>query len=226
MIFARKAARDINDEQDQFAAHHRFPHLGHHLAAQRSVGAMNSRSVDEHNLAAQLTLLPGHVDDSQNAVARGLGLGTDDGQLFADQSIEQGRFAGVRTTQNADESGVKGHKNFVAPASRRLSRRHFASAAGETPAGQPPGRRRYRRPDYISFICVGLATEILTRSTRRSVDSSTSKRRPSSSITSPRWGMRPASSLTSPATVADSLPSGRIPNISTRRSTSILPGTM
>ena len=59
-----------------------------------------------------LTLLFGHVDDPQNAVACGLGLGADDGQLFADQGIEQGGFAGVGTTQNADESGVKGHREI------------------------------------------------------------------------------------------------------------------
>src|ERR1700694_2065154 len=59
-----------------------------------------------------------------------------------------------------------------------------------------------------------------TRSTLRPVDSNTSKRNPSSSITSPVCGIRPASSLTRPATVDDSFPSGRIPNSSASRSTS------
>jgi hypothetical protein len=43
---------------------------------------------------------------------------------------------------------VKGEASlFVAPASCRLSRGRLAlAAAGGTPAGQPPGRRRYKNP--------------------------------------------------------------------------------
>src|SRR4029077_1551949 len=74
----------------------------------------------------------------------------------------------------------------------------------------------YGRQHYISFICRGWTVAMRTRSTRRSVDSSTSKRKPSSSMTSPFCGIRPASSLTSPATVAASLPSGRMPKSSSR----------
>ncbi len=81
---------------------------------------MNAWSVDQNDLAAQLTLLLGNVNDPQNAVARGLGLGADDGQLLADQGIQERGFAGVGTAQNADESGVKGHKGLSA-ASCRLS---------------------------------------------------------------------------------------------------------
>ena len=94
---------------------------------------------------AKLALRFGHVDDPQNAVARGLGLGADDGQLFADQGIEQGGFAGVGTTQNADESGVKGHKNFVAPASRRLSGgRPARRRRQDAVRNSRRGRRRYK----------------------------------------------------------------------------------
>ena len=62
-----------------------------------------------------------------------------------------------------------------------------------------------------------------TRSTRRSVDSSTSKRNPFSSNTSPALGMWPASSLTSPAMVVASFSSGRTPSSFSSRSTSVLP---
>ena len=73
---------------------------------------MNARGVDENDLAAQPAFLSGHVDDPQDAVAGGLRLGADDGQFLADQRIEQRGFAGVGTAQDADESGVKGHKSL------------------------------------------------------------------------------------------------------------------
>src|SRR5260370_11434935 len=79
---------------------------------------------------------------------------------------------------------------------------------------------------YINFICLGSAVVMRTRSTRRSVESRTSNFRPSSSMTSPFFGILPASSLTRPAIVDDSWPSGRMPKSSSRRSTSMLPGTM
>ncbi len=73
---------------------------------------MNAWSIDEHYLATEPALLPGHVDNSENAVARRLWLGADNGQLLADQGIEECGFAGVGATQNAEESGMKGHKWF------------------------------------------------------------------------------------------------------------------
>ena len=110
LVFAREAAGHVRDQENQFAADHGFAHFRHHLAAERRVRTVNSWSVDQNDLAAQLALLLGHMDDPQNAVTRGLGLRTDDGQLLADQSIEERGFAGVGTAQYADESGMKGHQ--------------------------------------------------------------------------------------------------------------------
>ena len=49
---------------------------------------------------------------SQDAVARGLRFGTDDGELLTDERIQQRRFARVRPAENANESGVEGHQKW------------------------------------------------------------------------------------------------------------------
>ena len=71
---------------------------------------MNSGRVDEHDLPGFASLLLGDVDDSENAVARGLGLRRNDGQLLAHQRIQQRALARIGPSENANESGVKGHE--------------------------------------------------------------------------------------------------------------------
>ena len=70
---------------------------------------MNAGSVDQNDLPGLLTFLRGHVDDAENAVARRLGLGRNDGDLLADQRVQQSALARVRASEDAGESGVKGH---------------------------------------------------------------------------------------------------------------------
>ncbi len=70
---------------------------------------MHAGSVDENDLPGWAALLLGHVDDSQDAVARGLRLGADDGELFADERIQQRGLAGVGASEDADETGMEGH---------------------------------------------------------------------------------------------------------------------
>jgi hypothetical protein len=65
---------------------------------------VNSGSIDKYHLAGGPTLLFLDVKNSQYAVASGLGLGTDDRELLADQRIQQGRFPRVRAAENADET--------------------------------------------------------------------------------------------------------------------------
>jgi hypothetical protein len=77
---------------------------------------VNARSIDQHYLTAQFLVL-GYVNDSQYPVAGGLRFGTDYGQLFSDESVEERGFTGIGTAQNANESGVKGHKDIVTLAS-------------------------------------------------------------------------------------------------------------
>ena len=49
------------------------------------------------------------VDDPQDAIARSLRLASDDGQLLADQRVQQGRFAGVGTADDGDKTGAEWH---------------------------------------------------------------------------------------------------------------------
>jgi len=86
----------IDDQQNQRAALERLSHLRHHLAAKRRAGLVHAGSVNQHDLSTLAPLLLGDVDDSENTVARSLGLGRDDRELLADQRIEQRALASIR----------------------------------------------------------------------------------------------------------------------------------
>src|ERR1019366_1631412 len=101
----------INDHQNKFAAFERLAYLRHHLASKRGAGTVNSGRVDQHDLPGFVSLLLGNVDDSENAVARGLGLRRNNGKLLAHQRIQQRALAGIGAAEDADESGVEGHEN-------------------------------------------------------------------------------------------------------------------
>jgi hypothetical protein len=47
-----------------------------------------------------------HFDDSLNSVASGLGLVADDRNFFADERIQQRRFACIGTAEDGDETGA------------------------------------------------------------------------------------------------------------------------
>ena len=81
---------------------------------------MNSGRIDEYDLASLCPFLMclllanvANIDDSKNAVARGLRLGRNDGQLLAHQGIQERALARVGAAENADESGVEGHEDRV-----------------------------------------------------------------------------------------------------------------
>ena len=59
---------------------------------------MNSGRVDEDRLPLGIVL------DAQDAVARGLRLVGDDGELLADDAVQEGRLAGVRAADQRNES--------------------------------------------------------------------------------------------------------------------------
>ena len=99
----------IDDHQDQIASRHRLAHIRHHLAAERGVRAMHSGRVNQHNLPRIAAFLFGNIDDPEDAVARRLRLGRDDGELLPDQRIQQRALARVGPAKDTNESGVKGH---------------------------------------------------------------------------------------------------------------------
>src|SRR5438105_6918976 len=94
-------------------------------------------------------------------------------------------------------------------ADQRIQQRGFARI-GPSDDGNEAGAEGHPAHALIWRVSVGTRRALIRRrSTRRSVDSRTSKRKPSPSTTSPCLGMRPKISLTKPATVVASWPSGR-----------------
>lgn len=85
---------------------------------------MDSGCVNQHDLPGISSFRAGpplgDVDDAKNAVARGLGLGRNDGQFLADQRIQQRALARIGPPENANESGVKGHKDRLLGSSHGL----------------------------------------------------------------------------------------------------------
>lgn len=74
---------------------------------------MNAGSIEEDNLASGPSLPFRDLHNSEDTIACGLGLGTDNGKLLADECIEQGGLASVGPAQDAHESGMKGHVCFA-----------------------------------------------------------------------------------------------------------------
>src|ERR1700690_3619466 len=87
---------------------------------------MHSGRVDQYDLSGFAALLMRRlllrsallrrlriIDDAENAVAGSLRLWRNDGELLADQRIEQRALTRVGTAEDADETGVKGHVNRV-----------------------------------------------------------------------------------------------------------------
>ena len=56
-IFAVRLACHIVDHQDQIATFQRLPHFGHHLAAERTIGFVHARGINEDHLTPCLVFL-------------------------------------------------------------------------------------------------------------------------------------------------------------------------
>src|SRR5579864_480548 len=174
---------------------------------------MHTGCIDEDYLRTWALSRLRNMEDSLDAVPRRLRLRTDNRQALADQRIQQRRLARVRAPQDADETGMEGHRDVR----ERVARDYRDPRLAPRERARTRGTILFRLlEDYISFIWRGSMAAMRTRSTRRSVESRTSNRRPSPSMTSPFCGMRPASSVTRPAMVVASLPSMRTPNNSSR----------
>src|SRR5258708_6980394 len=91
---------------------------------------MNPGRIYQDDLCPMFSLLLGNMDDPENAIAGGLGLRADNRQLLASECIQQCGFAGVRTTQNTNESRAKGHEvrldSFAADVLWKLARARLA----------------------------------------------------------------------------------------------------
>src|SRR5438874_8687171 len=99
----------IHYPQDEVATLHSFAHVSHHFASQRAVRLMHAWSINEDDLSCRSSLLFGNVDDPENAITGGLWLRANNGKFLPDEFIQQSGFAGIRTSEDANESGTKRH---------------------------------------------------------------------------------------------------------------------
>ena len=112
LVALAERLRSINDQKSHIALLERSAHFTHHPAAQRRIGLMHARSIDQHNLSRRSSLPALHVDVSLDAMPRSLRLVRNDRDLFANQRIQQRRLSRIGTTDNGDEAGSKGHKTL------------------------------------------------------------------------------------------------------------------
>src|ERR1700685_263796 len=83
-VFGLPLFPGVDDHQDQVATLERLAHFGHHFPSQRRTVTMNSGRIDQYDLSGFSSLVLGDIDDAKNTVARGLWLGWDACQVFAD----------------------------------------------------------------------------------------------------------------------------------------------
>ena len=76
-----------------------------HAAVELRSGLVHAGSVDKDDLCRGMNLLARfHFQHSDDAVARGLRLGRDDGDLLAGKGVQQRAFAGVGPAENGNKS--------------------------------------------------------------------------------------------------------------------------
>src|SRR5690606_3515880 len=95
----RVTARRLDDEEDDVHLLDRAERLLHHVAVQPLPRAVDARRVEEGNLGVR------QGEHAQDAVSRGLRLGRDDGDLLAEQAVEQRALAHVRPADDRAEAG-------------------------------------------------------------------------------------------------------------------------
>ena len=91
----------IDHEDDHVRFADRAGGRADHVLPQRILGRVNARRVDEDDLRG----LAG--ENAQDAIARGLRLGRDDGNLLAQQRVQQRGLAHVRLADNGDKAGTE-----------------------------------------------------------------------------------------------------------------------
>ena len=91
--------RRVDDQRQHVDLAHRFERDVHHPHVQPVRRLVHARCVDEHHLPIRIVL---HAND---ACARRLRLVGDDGELLADDAVEQRGLAGVRPAEERDETG-------------------------------------------------------------------------------------------------------------------------
>src|SRR5262249_10816712 len=94
--------RRLDDEEDQVRIGERMERNLDDAPTQSALRRVQTGRIDECDLALRSR------DDPQNSTARALGLGGDDRQFGAGQSVEQRAFADIRRADQRRESAMAG----------------------------------------------------------------------------------------------------------------------
>ena len=86
----------------------------HHDLVQTGFGLVDSRRIQKNDLAF------GEVLDPEKAVAGGLGSVGDDGQLLAQETVEERRLAGIGPPDKGDKAGFEIRSVFSRSSWKRL----------------------------------------------------------------------------------------------------------
>ena len=106
----RQAVGGVDEEEDEVAGFEGVVDLLHHAAVELGGGLVDARGVDEDDLGGGVAgvgfsfFAEGEFEDSVDAGSRRLGFVGDDGELLAEQRVEQSGFAGVWPADDGDES--------------------------------------------------------------------------------------------------------------------------
>src|SRR5579875_2241785 len=88
-------------------------YLLQHASIKHVAGLMDARCIHKNDLRGRALTRLGffgwYLDDSMDAVARGLGLTGDNRYFFAGEGIQQRGLAGVGAADDGDESGAHFH---------------------------------------------------------------------------------------------------------------------
>src|SRR4029079_7886640 len=109
LVAGAEFLRDVDNQQQDIAADQCVLDFLHHPFIQGVGWLVNAGGIDKDDLPGLPVSLLLDVDDSGDAVSRGLRLVSYDGQLFADKCIEQGGLPCIRATDDGNETGAKRH---------------------------------------------------------------------------------------------------------------------
>lgn len=120
VVLLGKTMCDVYEEKHKVARLEGIMDLLHHAAIQLSGGFVDAGSIDEDDLCGGTARVGGSLfaeRDLQNSIDTGacrLRFVSDDCELLAKKSIEQGRLACVGAADDGDETGAKCHSPYYA----------------------------------------------------------------------------------------------------------------
>src|SRR6478735_12234108 len=99
-----EAVSGVNQQQDEIARLQRGVNFLHHFAVETAIRLVHARRIDEDDLTSRALAFCLNVENALDVHARGLRLFRDDGDLFADERVEQSALTGVGSADDGNET--------------------------------------------------------------------------------------------------------------------------